>query len=368
MILNSLHIIQFKNYENSRAEFSPGFNFITGMNGMGKTNLLDSIYYVGMTKSYFHNRDKLNVRKGSDFFRIVGHFSEGEGQSTVVVKVQPGSTKTFELNGQKYEHLTDHVGKFPMLMSTPSDAALIMDTSRVRRRYFDALISQMDAQYLKHLMIYRRFLRHRNACLKKKPVDFALIEVYTEKMALSAGYIHQTRKTITEQIAPYYQDFYHKFGGHEEQSEIRYSSQLQNADFLTDSRKTLRDDSITGRTSIGIHKDDYKLLLNGHNARYFASQGQMKSILFALHLSKYAMLHKATGKKPIMLLDDIFDKLDDRRLTLLIETLQSPSFGQVFLTDTSEERLRQVVRDLHITGVKFLHIKNGQITILAGEQ
>jgi DNA replication and repair protein RecF len=359
--LNSLHIIQFKNYENSKVNFSPRFNFITGLNGMGKTNLLDAIYYLGMTKSFFHNRDVLNVMHGKDFFRLEASLQNGLEVSHLVVKVQPGHIKVFDKNGREYDQLIEHVGVIPMLISAPADSALIMDSSQVRRRFFDGLIAQLDRQYLQHLMSYKKLLRQRNAGLKKKPVDFALMEIYTEKMQHSANYIFHKRVEVIDQIQPIYRDYYHKFGGVQEQSSIAYQSQLHELDFLKASHQALQKDSMTGRTSVGIHRDDFQLRLNDLPAKQFASQGQMKSILFALHLSKYEILKMTSGQKPIMLLDDIFDKLDDRRVRFLIKILQGDSFGQIFVTDTSEPRLRKVVEDLGIEEFQFFEIQEGNV-------
>lgn len=359
--LNSLHIIQFKNYENSKVNFCPRFNFITGLNGMGKTNLLDAIYYMGMTKSFFHNRDTLNVLQGKDFFRLEASLQNGLEDSELVVKVKPGDLKIFEYDGRKYDQLMEHVGVIPMLISAPSDSALIMDSSQVRRRFFDGLISQLDREYLNHLMTYKKLLRQRNAGLKKKPVDFELMEIYTEKMAHSANYIYQKRAEVIDQIQPIYLDYYAMFGGDHERSGITYQSQLHDLDFLKSSQQALQKDSLTGRTSVGIHRDDFQLQLNDLLARQFASQGQMKSILFALHLSKYEILKMTSGKKPIMLLDDIFDKLDDQRVRFLIKVLKGDTFGQIFVTDTSEHRLRNVVEELSIEDYQFFEIEHGKI-------
>jgi DNA replication and repair protein RecF len=281
----------------------------------------------------------------------------------IVVKVQPGVQKVFELDGHKYEQLIEHVGVFPMLMSAPSDTGLILDSSHVRRRFFDGLISQIDRRYLKYLMTYKKFLRQRNAGLKQKPVDFALMDVYTEKMGPAAVYICKKRKEIVQRILPFYEKYYSIFGSDTEGSTIQYDSQLNQVEFVDACKKSLNKDSLTGRTSIGIHRDDFKLLLNGFSARQFASQGQMKSILFALHLSKYEILKVGKEQTPIILLDDIFDKLDDRRVRLLMEILKGDEFGQIFITDTSQSRLRKIVADLNIKGYRFLEIQNGHAKV-----
>ena len=363
MYLNSLHIVQFKNYLESKIDFVPGFNLFAGLNGSGKTNLLDAIYYLSMTKSFFHNRDSFNVQKDKEFFRLVGNFSNQTNQNfKVTAKVQPGTTKVFDLNGSEYTQLIDHIGRIPIMMSAPSDIRIITDSSQIRRKYFDGFISQLDRLYLIHLISYNKYLRQRNALLKKPGApDYTLLEVYTEKMAPSAQYIFEKRKEIVFLLQPKYDSIYQHFAGKEETSSFQYKSHLLAGSFLEISKNNLRKDTILHRTNIGIHRDDFTFLLNDSVAKQYASQGQIKSMLFSLHLSKHFLLTQKFGHAPILLLDDIFAKLDERRVGELMGILQQPNFGQIFISDTSEKRLAKVFEQQNISSYKTFLIDQGKV-------
>ncbi len=328
---------------------------------MGKTNLLDAAYYMGMTKSFFHNRDVYNTLEGQDFFRLEAEIEDGQGKRKAVAKVKPGALKEFSIDKQVFPQLVDYIGHIPVLMSAPKDSELVTSSSVVRRKFIDGLISQIDREYLKSLMAYNRFLRQRNATLKKHPIDFSLVDIYTEKMNGPANYIYQSRKEYLTKMLPVYQSYYKQFAADAEVSDFEYESALRSAKFEDLQKESLQKDAAVGRTSRGTHRDDISIKLNGKPAREFASQGQMKSILFALHLAKYQLMKESLQTTPILLLDDIFDKLDEERIARLLTLLNLDDFGQILITDTNEERLVQHFEDLKISSYIIHRVVSGEI-------
>jgi DNA replication and repair protein RecF len=346
-----LTITQFKNYESGKFSFSERLNFIEGLNGMGQTNLLDAIYYCCMTKSYFHGRDILNVKKGESFFRLEATVLKNNELHRVIMKVIPGNVKQITLDATDYDSISQHIGFLPVIMLAPKDVDLVMGLSRERRRLIDSTISQIDRDYLENLMTYNRLLGQRNSLLKQskglKP-DSHLLDTFTQKMAPLARMISDNRARMIDEMQESVKTAYHQISGGLEIPEIRYSSELQTDDFVSICRRNESRDFLLCRTCGGVHRDDLIFSLDGLEMRKFASQGQIKSFLVALNVARFKMIHSVTGIKPLLILDDIFGKLDPPRSRQLVQMLSHPSFGQVFIADASKDRVRSLCRNLDV--------------------
>ncbi len=350
MQITKLQILNFKNYEDVQCDFHPHFNLITGLNGKGKTNLIDAIYYLGLTRSYFNHGDTHNYRHDMDMMRIAGQFKDGKKSFEIAAKLVKRKSKIFEKNKKKYDKLSEHIGVIPTVMIAPKDQQLIYDGSEQRRRFLNSTISQIDKKYLSHLMEYNYVLRQRNQLLKdfgkNRHLDISLLEIYDKNLVLSGTYIHQRRKEVVEEMIPVFKKMYAKISGNSEICDIEYRSKLSDAgldELLSEAREK---DKIMQRTTVGIHKDDLKFFNMENAIRYVGSQGQQKSFVMALKLTQYMMLNKSKKKKPIVLLDDIFDKLDGTRVMFLIRLLQEIEIGQVFITDTELDRLKLIFEEL----------------------
>ncbi len=324
---------------------------------MGKTNLLDAIYYLCMGKSYFSAPDYQVCRHETDFFRLEGHFVRDEKKEKIVAKVQARKKKVFERNDLPYQKLSEHIGLLPVVMIAPDDTEVIREGSELRRRLLDNTISQIDPLYLRHLIQYNNLLRQRNAALKQmgetRIYKADLLDVYDRQMELPAGQIFTKRAAFTEIFAPVLRQAYQQISGNQEAVDCEYYSQLKEAtlgELLTERREK---DRILQRTTAGIHKDDLKFTLDRRPLKRFASQGQLKSFVLALKLAQYQLLSKEKKMRPLLLLDDIFDKLDSQRVKRLLELLKEHQFGQLFLTDTDPERVAQLLEHLKLDSVCF---------------
>ena len=365
MHLALLKLTHFKNYEFQELKFCPRLNLIAGLNGMGKTNLLDAIYYLCMGKSHFTNTDRNVVQHGRDFFRLEGLFFLKEKKEKVVARVQPGKLKVFEKNDSPYLRLSDHVGLFPIVFKAPDDIALALEGSEQRRRFLDNTLCQIDNQYLQHLLTYNKVLQKRNALLKQAaghlPPDPALLEVYDAQLLQPAVYIFEKRKDMVEKLTPVFNHYYRSISYEQEEAVFTYRSQLKDnslARLLIENREK---DRLLQRTTAGIHKDDLHFRMNERPLKTFASQGQLKSFVLALKLAQYDLLNEEKGLSPILLLDDLFDKLDEKRIKHLLELLVKEKFGQVFITDTHPERGEDLARHFGSEYQKFI-IANGSAT------
>ncbi|MEL7222823.1 MAG: DNA replication and repair protein RecF [Bacteroidota bacterium] len=365
MHLDSIKLLQFKNYEQAVLQFSPQINAFVGQNGMGKTNLLDAIYYLCMGKSYFNLSDQFISQHETSFFRLDGTFVlSGEKTQGLVIKVEPKKRKELLLNKRKYERLADHVGVFPVVIVVPDDTKLIREGSEERRKFLDNTLSQLDAAYLASLLNYNQILKQRNALLKQlqgrsTPEDLLL--VYDRQLAAPAQYIHQQRQQFITNFTPPFQAAHQAICGGQESVQLTYRSTLFNGDFLELLQAARQKDSILERTTMGIHKDDLVFKLGKHPLKRLGSQGQLKSFVLALKLAQYRFLEAEKNVPPILLLDDIFDKLDPRRVTQLITYLLREKFGQIFLTDTDQERIENVMKTLEVTPVLY-RIEEGEAT------
>ena len=325
---------------------------ISGNNGIGKTNLLDAIYYLCFTKSYFSKSDQQNEQIGSSGFRIEGHFDlEGMDQQAVCIYRETGK-KEFALNGASYEKFSAHIGKFPCVMVTPDDVQIITGGSEERRRFTDTLLSQVDSGYLQQLIKYNRLLQQRNSLLRSmgenKSGSMALLQVYDEQLVAPGKDIFEKRISFLREFLPEVKKSYRDIAGREEGIELVYNSQLDKSDFGDLLRECRERDLLTQRTNAGIHKDELEISLNGQAFRNNASQGQRKSLLFALKLAEFETLKKEKGFPPILLLDDVFEKLDEERMYNLLERVCVENDGQLFITDTHIGRIRSHFEGLQL--------------------
>lgn len=364
MHLEGLKLTNFKNYDYQELGLSAKLNCFVGENGMGKTNLLDAIHYLCMCKSHFSLSDKQVIRHQEAFFRLEGLFFRKEKKEHIVCKYAPKQRKTIERNKAVYPKLADHIGLLPMIMICPDDTLLITEGSENRRQYMDVLLVQLDAAYLNYLMSYNKVLQQRNAFLKsfKHPleVNYDLLEIYNQQLIEPAEYIHQKRQEMMEELKPIFQSYYKAISGNKEQVNLTYHSQLSEQSLMHLFQESQEKDTWLQRTTKGIHKDDLKLLIDDYPVKKFASQGQLKSYLLALKLAQYELLRQESEVAPLVLLDDIFDKLDKNRVQHLLTLLLERDFGQIFITDTHENRIAQIVAGLE-TEFKQFQVDNGQV-------
>jgi DNA replication and repair protein RecF len=349
MHLQNLQLIQFKNYEQAKFEFVDGINCLLGRNGVGKTNLLDAIYYLAFTKSAFNAVDKDNIQHDSQFFSIKAAIIDQDHKVEILCAVQQGEKKQLKWGGKAYEKLSDHIGKVPLVMIIPQDTDLIRDASEVRRKFFDSLLSQIDSHYLQKLMQYNHLLKQRNSLLKQlneqNNYDASRIEPFDELMAPLAIELAGVRTKRIAQLKEVFIPFYRDLSGGTETVDIQYETNV-GEDFKELLKARKQTDFYQARSTAGIHRDDYKFLIDGYPIKKFGSQGQQKSFLIAMKLSQFVTIEKEKNKKPILLLDDIFDKLDDRRIAYLLKMVSDGSFGQIFITDARPERTKSYLEAL----------------------
>ncbi len=364
MFLQQLSVINFKNYAEAGLTFSDGVNVFTGNNGAGKTNLLDAIHYLSLCKSYFNPIDTQQIKQGTDFFIITGNFNKNGNNEAIACSVKRNQKKQFKRNKKDYQRLADHIGLFPLVMVSPYDISIIIEGSEERRKFIDNVISQTDNSYLDELISYNKVLINRNALLKQIAdtgrYDPSLMEVYDEQLIASGGKIFEKRKAFMESFTIIFNRHYRYLSDDAEQVELSYESQLLNDDFASLLKRNLERDRILERTSAGIHKDDLLFTIHGMPMKKFGSQGQQKSFLIALKLAQYSFLYQQNGFKPILLLDDIFDKLDDQRVTKLMQMISNHDFGQVFITDTNVNRVQSVFNGIGV-GINLFKVKGGEI-------
>jgi DNA replication and repair protein RecF len=364
LFLEILILANFKNYEFQQVDCSAGLNCFLGMNGMGKTNLLDAIYYLCMTKSYFGLPDSGIVRHGEEFFRLEGKFTiDGRGEK-IVAKVIPRGKKEMERNGVGYQRLSEHVGLIPVVIITPDDNYIISEGSEARRRFLDNTLSQIDGEYLNQLMVYNQVLKQRNAALKASGAyNPALIEVYDRQLAGPAGFIFQKRAEFLERFRVTLLEMHKYISGKNETVDCSYRSQLSERSLAELLKENAEKDRMLERTTAGIHKDDLVFHLGDHPLKRFGSQGQLKSFVLALKLAQYELLKIEKKTQPILLLDDIFDKLDKQRVAYLMQLLLSGDFGQIFITDTDEDRIGEIIRQSGREHRKF-RIERGKAQLI----
>jgi len=356
--LKKIKLTNFKNYPSATFEFDDKLNCIVGNNGMGKTNLLDSIYYLCMGKSHFSLPDKNVVLHQEDFFRLEGNFLLNDNKHKLVAKVIPGKKKVIENNDVPYQKLMEHIGLFPVVMIVPDDTRLATEGSEGRRKFLDNALSQLDKEYLLQLVRYHSLLKQRNAALKQfaksKTFDYKLIKTYSEQMASPAKIIFDKRKVFVENWLPEFLKLYALISGESEQVDCKYVSKLSEADFMYLTEEAEEKDRILARTTVGIHKDDLDFQIEGYPLKKFASQGQLKSFVLAAKLALYEILKSTKKCSPIFLLDDIFDKLDKHRVKHLLKLLIDKEIGQVFISDTHEDRVVEIVKEFDVSHKRFV--------------
>jgi DNA replication and repair protein RecF len=359
-----LILTNFKNYSGQTVNFADGINVFTGLNGMGKTNLLDALYYCCMTKSYFTPQDRYTVNEGEDFFRIEAEFLKGDERHSLEVKVKPGQMKSFILDSNAYDQLSQHVGIMPAVIVAPKDTELILGGSNERRRFIDATLAQLSSAYLQALLDYNQLLQQRNAHLKavregRKP-DVHLLETYAAKMSGPAKTITEYRSQAVGTLNVSVESLYAKVSESNEKVSISYITGMKDRSMEELCAKNLHRDCTMGRTLEGAHRDDIHIELEGKEMKKYASQGQLKSFLIALNLGKFRLLKETLDIRPVIFLDDSFGKLDDKRTTHLLQILSGPEFGQVFITDTSSVKIKRMLEDVNL-GARIFHISEGQV-------
>lgn len=351
MYLKNIKLTNFKSYEEAEFSFHENVNGIVGRNGCGKTNILDAIYYLSFCKSYFSSQDIYSVRFDTDFFAIHGEFFDEENQNNTQVSCtyKLNDHKSMRANKKEYTRLSEHIGLFPVVMVSPYDRDIINEGSEVRRKFFDMIISQFDKEYLQQLISYRKLLVQRNTLLKQAMdnpslrQDNTLIQIINEQMIPLGNFIFTKRQDFIQNISPIFKNHYQQLSDSREEVEIQYQSGLLSEPYPQGLQNSMMADLKSGYTTFGVHKDDYLFFINGQPVKRFGSQGQQKSFSLALRLSQFDFSYEKKKIKPILLLDDIFDKLDKQRISQLLNLLGKDHFGQVFITDTDENRVKQIL-------------------------
>lgn len=343
MYLKKLSLINFKNIAQEEILLGEGINCFTGDNGAGKTNIIDGIYLLSVGKSSLAMTDGQCVRHGENFYVADGEYiSDTGGREQIVCSFMRGSGKTLKRNGKVYERLADHVGLVPAVIVAPSDTMLISDAADERRRYINAFISQFDRAYLEALIRYNAVLAERNRFLKMSS-DESMLEVYDAQMISHGEVIHRSRASIVERLQPVVAEFYEALSGGSEEVRLEYRSELNDSPFEDVLRNARKKDIINQFTTSGIHRDDVVFTIGGMPLRKFGSQGQQKSFLIALKLAQYSVIAELRGERPILLLDDVCDKLDEQRVERLMRLVSGERFGQIIITDCNEVRLRSLL-------------------------
>ncbi|MBI9052624.1 MAG: DNA replication/repair protein RecF [Bacteroidales bacterium] len=366
MNLQDLSLINFKNYSEVELNFSSKINCFIGQNGVGKTNLLDAIYYLSMCKSYLNPIDSQNIRYEEDFFVIQGKYDYKEANENIYCGIKRNKKKQFKRNKKEYQKLADHIGLLPIVMISPMDNNLILDGSDERRKFMDGVISQYDKAYLDSLIKYNRALAQRNKLLKDfyqtRSFDEDTIEVWNEQLVMLGEKIHSVRVKFVEELIPIFQDYYTRISGNNEQVQLVYDSQLFEGEYRDLLKDTIGKDRMVQHTTVGVHKDDLILTLEKYPIKKAGSQGQQKTYLVSLKLAQFDFIKKVSGIKPILLLDDIFDKFDKYRVRQIIELVAENHFGQIFITDTSQDRLEEILKDVDIPFQLFLIDTKGDVS------
>lgn len=364
MYLAKLKLLQFKNYTQANFDFSTQVNCIFGPNGVGKTNILDAIYYLALTKSYFNQQDQLNIKHNETFFVVEGTFIQDKIDETIRINVQNGKKKSIQINNNEYSKLSEHIGQIPLTIITPNDIYLINEGSEERRKFLDGFISQLDKNYLNHLLVYNRTLDQRNKLLKIffefRYFDEKLLETYNQMLSSSGSYILEKRDTFLKSFTPIFKKHYKIISNLNEEVEIIYESNIdKDISYLANLKISEHDDLRSMRTHVGIHKDDLVFHIDNYPIKKFGSQGQQKSYIIALKLAQFDYLKQSSSKTPLLLLDDIFEKLDEHRLNTLMTMISEKNFGQIFITDTHESRLKNVFDNMNQVDVAYLNIEKG---------
>jgi len=348
MYLQKLSLLNFKNVTAKTFDFDKKINCFVGNNGVGKTNVLDAIYYLSFAKSYFNPVASQNIKHGEDFFMIEGDYELNDRLEKIICSLKRGQKKVLKRNGKAYDKFSEHIGQLPLVIISPADRDLIIEGSETRRKFINGVISQQDKAYLNALISYNKILSQRNALLKyfaaNRTFDALNLKVYNEQLVTYGTEIHLKRKTFLEEFVTIFNNKYQVISGDKESVDLKYKSQLEtdSLDVLLD--KSLEKDRMLQYTSVGIHKDDLNFEIGDYPIKKFGSQGQQKSYLIALKLAQFEFIKQQSKITPILLLDDIFDKLDEHRVSQIIGLVNDEEFGQIFITDTHADRTESILK------------------------
>lgn len=364
MHLKKISVLNFKNYPEAQLDFNSHINCLTGNNGEGKTNILDAIHYLSFCKSFFNPIDTQNILHEAPFFLIQGIFDANDKEEEIYCGLKRNQKKQFKRNKKEYQRLADHIGLFPLVMISPADSELITEGSESRRKFIDSVIAQFDRAYLENLINYNKVLSQRNALLKQiadsGKFEKESLEIWDDQLVAYGIKVYDTRKSFINKFIPIFQKYYELISGGRELVGIEYNSHLNTSGFKEVLENALKRDRMMEYTTVGIHKDDLEFTINSHPLKKFASQGQQKSFLIALKLAQFDYIKNIKEVTPILLLDDIYDKLDDLRVKQLMELVSSDNFGQLFITDTHPTRLAEIFNKGN-ADFKVFSIKNNTI-------
>ncbi|MGC6428758.1 MAG: DNA replication/repair protein RecF [Flavobacteriales bacterium] len=364
MILQSISLLNFKNHIDSRVDFIEGINCFVGDNGAGKTNMLDAIHYLSLTKSYFTKQDALNIYNNEPFMAIEGRFLKDETTDVIHIGVKSGLKKTIKRNKKTYDRLSDHIGLFPIVMISPTDVELLNSGSDYRRKFMDSIIAQFDKNYLLKLIKYNKLIGQRNALLKQmsksNSFDQSTLSVYDYQIEPLVKSIHQKRLDFLKEFIPIFKKYYHLISNSDENVNIEYQSQLTDSDYLDLINNNTDKERFSNSSYYGVHKDDLIFNLSGYLIKKRGSQGQQKTFLLSLKLAQYDFMKSTLKFEPMLLLDDIFDKLDDNRVEHLMKLVGDKHFGQIFVTDTHPMRSSQIFEKIGVN-YKLFNVKKGAI-------
>lgn len=367
MILSKLSVLHYKNIREAEISFSPKMNCFFGNNGMGKTNLLDVIYYLSFSKSHLHTSDSLIIQNEQEYSVIQGSYLFEERTEEIFCAIRRRQRKQFKRNKKEYDKLSDHIGLLPLVMVSPADSILIQGGSEERRRFLDLIISQHDKSYLQSLIQYNKALLQRNSMLKNQSYEDSLYEILEMQLDMHGQVIYEKRRRFVEDFTPLFNTYYQSISGPEEQVALTYVSKLADIDFPATLRQNRERDRILGYTSTGVHKDELEMSLGHSLIRRIGSQGQNKTYLIALKLAQFAFLADKGTTTPILLLDDIFDKLDANRVEQIIQLVSGNRFGQIFITDTNRKYLDEILEAMDHDYALF-KVEQGEVTPLDQSQ
>ncbi len=366
MHIEGISIVNYKNLTEVKAEFSPKLNCFIGRNGTGKTNMLDAIYYLSFCKSFFHATDQLNINHDENFFMLNGNYKRADSKEIISCGLQKGQKKQFKRNTKVYKKLQEHIGLLPLVMISPSDDNLILGGSEERRKFMDGVISQYNQQYLDDLLKYNRALQQRNNLLKQfaaeRYFDEELLGIWDSQLTDYGERIHAEREKFVEKLIPVFQRYYSYISQGNEVVSLEHQSDLYKAGLAKGLSETLAKDRIVQHTTVGIHKDDLLLKIGEYPIKKLGSQGQKKTYLVALKLAQFDFIKEISGQKPILLLDDIFDKLDQQRVEQIVSTVAGEQFGQIFITDTNREHLDSIIKKMD-TDIRIFKVNAGKVEL-----
>jgi DNA replication and repair protein RecF len=353
MILKTLSILNYKNFDAKTFQFDSKINCFVGPNGIGKTNILDAIYHLSFGKSYFNPVSSQNIKHNTDFFVVDGEYDKEERQEKIIVSLKKGQKKLIKRNGKNYERFSDHIGFLPLVIISPADRDLITEGSDTRRKFIDGVISQSDKTYLQELVKYNKVLSQRNALLKyfalNNTFNTDTLDIYNTQLNTLGHSIFLKRDTFLKVFIPIFKSRYKTISNDNEIVNLVYKSDLYDDDLSNLLKNNLNKDKVLQYTSVGIHKDDLNFEIDQYPIKKFGSQGQQKSFLIALKLAQFDFMKTQSGVNPILLLDDIFDKLDEQRVSQIITLVDNENFGQIFISDTHPERTENAIKHVHQT-------------------